>query len=306
MNKLPLEKRVQILSMLCEGSSMRSISRVCDVSINTVSKLLVDAGKACDAFHDANVRNVKARRVQVDEIWSFTCAKQKNVANHESARIDGAGDTWTWTAIEADTKLLISYLVGGRDSDYAIAFMDDLRDGGEPRATHQRRPQSLSRSRRGAFGGDVDYAQLVKLYGAAPESAKGRYSPRNALGRKQPVEGSPDPKHISTSFAERQNLTMRMQMRRFTRLTNAFSKKFENHMHMLRCTRFTLERATIPHPDRKPARARGGHANPAADRRRCLRHDDHRPDLQPDRRPAPVVMRPAGAGGLLRIIRAPP
>jgi transposase-like protein len=127
MNKLPLDKRVQILAMLCEGSSMRSISRVADVSINTVSKLLVDAGKACSAFHDEKVRGVKARRVQVDEIWSFTAAKQKNVAAMK-APVQGAGDTWTWTAIEADTKLLITWLVGGRDGDYAIAFMDDLRD----------------------------------------------------------------------------------------------------------------------------------------------------------------------------------
>src|SRR5438309_7622823 len=127
MNKLPLAKRTQILAMLCEGSSMRSVSRVCDVSINTVSKLLIDAGKACAAFHDEKVRGVKARRVQVDEIWSFTAAKQKNVPAMKKP-VKGAGDTWTWTAIEAETKLLITWLVGGRDSDYAIAFMDDLRD----------------------------------------------------------------------------------------------------------------------------------------------------------------------------------
>jgi IS1 family transposase len=234
MNKLPLTTRVQILSMLCEGSSMRSISRVCDVSINTVSKLLVDAGKACAAFHDEKVRGVKARRVQVDEIWSFTYAKQKNVPN--AKRQDLAyGDTWTWTALEADTKLLITWLVGGRDSDYAIAFMDDLRDRLANRVQltsdgHKAYLEAVE----GAFGGDIDYAMLVKLYGATSESAKGRYSPAECIGaRKERIEGSPDPKHISTSFAERQNLTMRMQMRRFTRLTNAFSKKFENHMHMV-------------------------------------------------------------------------
>ena len=236
MNKLPLETRVQILSILCEGSSMRSISRVCDVSINTVSKLLIDAGKACAAFHDATVQGVKSRRVQVDEIWSFTYAKQKNVPT--AKRQDMAyGDTWTWTAIDADSKLLISWLVGGRDSDYAIAFMDDLR------SRLANRVQLTSDGHRayleaveGAFGGDVDYVQLVKLYGNAPESMKGRYSPAECIGaRKDRIEGSPDPKHISTSFAERQNLTMRMwmQMRRFTRLTNGFSKKFENHMHMV-------------------------------------------------------------------------
>jgi IS1 family transposase len=233
LNKLPLEKRVQILAMLCEGSSMRSISRVCDVSINTVSKLLVDAGKACAGFHDEKVRGVKAGRVQVDEIWSFTAAKQKNVAAMK-APVDRAGGTWTWTALDADTKLLITWLVGGRDSDYAIAFMDDLRDRLANRVQltsdgHRAYLEAVE----GAFGGDVDYAQLVKVYGAVSESAKGRYSPAECTGaRKVPVEGSPDPKH-STSYAERANLTMRMQMRRFTRLTNAFSKKFENHMHMV-------------------------------------------------------------------------
>jgi IS1 family transposase len=213
---------------------MRSISRVADVSINTVAKLLVDAGKACAAFHDDKVRGVKAHRVQVDEIWSFTAAKQKNVAGMKKP-VEGAGDTWTWTAIEADTKLLITWLVGGRDSDYAIAFMDDLRDRLANRVQltsdgHKAYLEAVE----GAFGADVDYAMLVKVYGASPESMKGRYSPAECIGaHKERIEGNPDPKHVSTSFAERQNLTMRMQMRRFTRLTNAFSKKFENHMHMV-------------------------------------------------------------------------
>jgi IS1 family transposase len=213
---------------------MRSISRVADVSINTVAKLLVDAGKACAAFHDEKVRDVKACRVQVDEIWTFTAAKQKNVPGMKKP-IEGGGDIWTWTAIEAETKLLITWLVGGRDSDYAIAFMDDLRERLANRVQltsdgHKAYLEAVE----GAFGADVDYAQLVKLFGAAPESMKGRYSPAECIGaRKERIEGNPDPKHVSTSFAERQNLTMRMHMRRFTRLTNAFSKKFENHMHMV-------------------------------------------------------------------------
>ena len=235
MNRLPVQTRTQILAMLCEGSSMRSISRVADVSINTVSKLLVDAGKACAAFHDDKVRRgVKARRVQVDEIWSFTAAKQKNVPAMK-APVKGAGDTWTWTAIEADTKLLITWLVGGRDGEHALAFMDDLRERLANRVQltsdgHKAYLEAVE----GAFGGDIDYAILVKLYGATSESAKGRYSPAECIGaRKVAIEGSPDMAHVSTSYAERQNLTMRMHMRRFTRLTNAFSKKFANHMHMV-------------------------------------------------------------------------
>ncbi|MGH6715331.1 MAG: IS1 family transposase [Bradyrhizobium sp.] len=234
MNKLPLQTRVQILSTLCEGSSMRSVSRLCDVSINTVTKLLIEAGKFCAGFHDAKVRMVEAKRVQVDEIWSFTAAKQKNVARMK-APVDGAGDTWTWTAIEADTKLIVSHFVGGRDGECAMWFMDDLR------SRLANRVQLTSDGHRayleaveGAFGGDVDYAMLVKIYGNSPEAAKGRYSPAECIGaKKERIEGNPDPKYVSTSYAERQNLTMRMHMRRFTRLTNAFSKKFENHAHMV-------------------------------------------------------------------------
>ncbi len=213
---------------------MRSIARVADVSFNTVAKLLVDAGKVCAAFHDDTVRNVEARRVQVDEIWSFVYAKQKNVET--AKRLDLAyGDVWTWTAIDADSKLILSYLVGGRDSDYAIGFMDDLRSRLANRVQltsdgHKAYLEAVE----GAFGGDIDYAMLVKMYGAGPDSTKGRYSPAECIGaRKRQIEGDPDPKHISTSYAERQNLTMRMAMRRFTRLTNAFSKKFENHVHMV-------------------------------------------------------------------------
>jgi IS1 family transposase len=234
MNKLPLETRVRILNMLVEGSSLRSISRVCDVSINTVTKLLVDAGRVCAVFHDEKVRNVKARRVQVDEIWSFTYAKQKNVAKAKAAPPE-AGDTWTWTAIEADTKLIISWLVGGRDGDYAMGLMDDLQSrlANRVQLTSDGHKAYLD-AVEGAFGGDIDYAMLVKLFGPAPDSSKGRYSPAECTGiRKTRIEGNPDPKYVSTSYAERHNLNMRMQMRRFTRLTTGYSKKIENHIHMV-------------------------------------------------------------------------
>lgn len=234
MNKLSIAKRVQILSMLCEGSSMRSVSRVCDVSINTVTKLLVDMGRFCAGYHDANVRGVKSKRVQVDEIWSFTAAKQKNVPGMKSP-IDGAGDTWTWTAIDADSKLIVAHLVGGRDAHYANAFINDLasRLANRVQLTSDGHAPYLQ-AVEGAFGADVDFAQLVKIYGCSPEGGKGRYSPAECTGiKKTRIEGEPDEKHISTSYIERSNLTMRMHNRRFTRLTNAFSKKFENHAHMV-------------------------------------------------------------------------
>jgi IS1 family transposase len=235
-NVLPTAKRAQILKTLCQGVSMRGTAELCDVSMNAVVKILADAGEACMWAHDDLVVNVKASKIQCDEVWSFTYAKQKNVQTAKAAP-ENAGDAWTWTAIDADSKLIVSYFVGDRSGQSARTMLCDL----EHRLANRVQLTTdgylvYMRAVHEAFGNDVDYAMLDKIYGTTtkPRSAEARYSPAPIVGTKvRCCSGNPDPKHVSTSYVERSNLSLRMHNRRFTRLTNAFSKRFKSHVHMV-------------------------------------------------------------------------
>ena len=235
MNKLTKEKRMQVVAALVEGSSINSTVRMTGVSKPTILKLLADLGTACAKYQDEKLRNLPCKRVQADEIWSFCFAKDKNLSEEMKGKF-GFGSVWTWTAICADTKLMISWLVGERSVLYAVKFIDDLASRLAHRVqltTDGHKP--YLRAVEGAFGADIDYAMLEKIYAAGPqEGTATRYSPAQCCGtRTHRISGNPDSQHISTSYAERMNLQIRMNMRRFTRLTNGHSKKVENHVHSL-------------------------------------------------------------------------
>jgi IS1 family transposase len=234
MNRLTKEQRAQALHLLCEGNSIRAVTRLTGVSKTTVTKLVVDAGKAASWYQDRVFQNLSCKRLQLDEVWGFVGAKAKNATAAKKAAGE-QGDIWLWVATCADTKLVPSWLVGGRDGDTAVIFTDDLANRLANRVQitsdgHKAYLDAVAAS----FGGDVDYGMLVKIYGPTSEHPQRRYSPAECIGaRKERIEGNPDMAHVSTSYAERNNLNVRMHSRRMTRLTNAFSKKAENHAHAM-------------------------------------------------------------------------